>query len=101
MGTSRALRRTCLEEAPNLITYDRDETVVHFSKQPETSEETDAVQRATEVALRSRLEMTDAHVRPWAMSSFVVSSGVETSLKLNTRSKNSKRFLDYPPLRSE
>ena len=39
----------CLEEAPNLITYYRDETVVHFSKQPETSEETDAVQRAMEV----------------------------------------------------
>jgi ferredoxin len=39
----------CLEEAPNLITYNRDETAVHFSKQPETPEETDAAQRAMEV----------------------------------------------------
>ena len=36
VDTSCALRRICLEEAPNLITYNRDETVVHFFKQPET-----------------------------------------------------------------
>ena len=49
VDTSCALCRTCLEAAPNLITYNRDETVVHFFKQAETSEETDAVQRAMEV----------------------------------------------------
>jgi ferredoxin len=36
----------CLEEAPNLITYNRDESAVHFSKQPVTPEEIDAAQRA-------------------------------------------------------
>jgi len=39
----------CLEEAPNLITYNGDETAVHFSKQPETPEEIEAAQRALEV----------------------------------------------------
>jgi ferredoxin len=39
----------CLEEAPNLITYNRDETAVHFSKQPETPEETAAAQRTMQV----------------------------------------------------
>jgi ferredoxin len=39
----------CLEEAPNLITYNRDETAVHFFKQPETPEEIDAAQRAMDV----------------------------------------------------
>ena len=39
----------CLEEAPSLITYNRDETAVHFFKQPETPEETAAAQRAMEV----------------------------------------------------
>jgi ferredoxin len=43
---SCALCRLCLEEAPNLITYSRDESAVHFSKQPETPEEIDAAQRA-------------------------------------------------------
>ena len=38
-----------LEEAPNLITYNRDETAAHFFKQPETPEETAAAQRAMEV----------------------------------------------------
>src|SRR5437870_8499319 len=36
VDTSCALCRMCLEEAPNLITYNRDETAVHFFKQPET-----------------------------------------------------------------
>ena len=45
VDTSCALRPMCLEEAPNLITYNRDETAVHFSKQPETPEEIDAAQR--------------------------------------------------------
>jgi ferredoxin len=39
----------CLEEAPNLITYNHDETAVHFFEQPETPEETDAAQRAMDV----------------------------------------------------
>jgi ferredoxin len=39
----------CLEEAPNLITYTRDESAVHFFKEPETPEEIDAAQRAMEV----------------------------------------------------
>ena len=42
VDTSCALFRMCLEEAPNLITYNRDETAVHFFKQPETAEETAA-----------------------------------------------------------
>ena len=37
------------EEAPNLITYNRDETAVHFFKQPETPEQIEAAQRAMEV----------------------------------------------------
>jgi ferredoxin len=49
VDTSCALCRMCLEEAPNLITYNRDETAVHFFKQPETAEEGDAAQRAMEV----------------------------------------------------
>ncbi len=39
VDTSCALCRLCLEEAPNLITYNADETAVHFFKQPETPEE--------------------------------------------------------------
>jgi ferredoxin len=39
----------CLEEAPSLLTYNRDETAVHFSKQPETPEEMAAAQRAMDV----------------------------------------------------
>jgi len=39
----------CLEEASNLITYNRDETAVLFFKQPETPEEIAAAQRAMEV----------------------------------------------------
>jgi len=49
VDTSCALCRMCLEEAPNLITYNRDETAVHFLKQPETPEETAAALRAMEV----------------------------------------------------
>ena len=49
VDTSCALCRLCLEEAPNLITYTRDETAVDFSKQPETAEEVEAAQRAMEV----------------------------------------------------
>jgi ferredoxin len=49
VDTSCSLCRLCLEEAPNLITYTRDETAVHFSKQPETPEETAAALRAMEV----------------------------------------------------
>jgi len=46
---SCALCRMCLEEAPNLLNYTKDETAVHFLKQPETSEEMDAAQRAMDV----------------------------------------------------
>ena len=46
---SCALCRLCLEEAPNLLNYNRDETNVHFFKQPETPEEMDAAQRAMDV----------------------------------------------------
>jgi ferredoxin len=49
VDTSCALCRMCLEEAPNLITYNRDETAVHFFKQPETPEETAAAERAMNV----------------------------------------------------
>jgi ferredoxin len=49
VDTSCALCRMCLEEAPNLITYNRDETAVQFFKQPETPEESEAAQRAMEV----------------------------------------------------
>jgi ferredoxin len=49
VDTSCALCRMCLEEALNLITYNRDETAVHFFKQPETPEEIHAAQRAMEV----------------------------------------------------
>ena len=46
---SCALCRLCLEEAPNLLTYNRDETAVHFSKQPETPEELAAAESAMDV----------------------------------------------------
>jgi ferredoxin len=46
---SCALCRMCIEEAPNLLKYTKDETAVHFLKQPETSEEMDAAQRAMDV----------------------------------------------------
>jgi ferredoxin len=46
---SCALSRMCIEEAPNLLKYTKDETAVHFLKQPETSEEMDAAQRAMDV----------------------------------------------------
>jgi ferredoxin len=49
VDTSCALCRMCLGEAPNLITYNRDETAVHFFKQPKTPEENDAAQRAMDV----------------------------------------------------
>ncbi|HWH90889.1 MAG TPA: ferredoxin [Candidatus Binatia bacterium] len=60
---SCALCRLCLEEAPNLLTYNHDETADHFSKQPETPEEAAAAQGAMDVCLRSRLGMTDENLR--------------------------------------
>jgi hypothetical protein len=36
----------CLEEAPNLITYNRDETAAHFFKQTETPGAIAAARRA-------------------------------------------------------
>lgn len=41
--------RVCLEEAPKVLKYNRDETAVYFFKQPEGPEETAAAQRAMEV----------------------------------------------------
>ncbi|MEP6603358.1 MAG: ferredoxin [Spartobacteria bacterium] len=41
--------RVRLDEAPQLLKYNEDETVVHFHKQPEGDEETAAAQRALEV----------------------------------------------------
>jgi ferredoxin len=41
--------RVCLEEAPNLLKYNDDETYVYFYKQPENEEETGAAQRAMDV----------------------------------------------------
>jgi ferredoxin len=41
--------RVCLDEAPNLLKYNEDETAVYFFKQPEGDEETGAAQRALEV----------------------------------------------------
>ena len=49
VDTSCNLCRVCLEEAPNLIKYNDDETYVYFFKQPETPEETAAAQRALDV----------------------------------------------------
>jgi len=46
VDTSCALCRLCLEEAPALLAYNRDESAVHFSEQPETQEEMAAAQRA-------------------------------------------------------
>jgi ferredoxin len=63
VDTSCALCRLCLEEAPNLRTYNRDETAVHFFKQPETPEEIEALNGPWMFAPRSQLEMTDEHLR--------------------------------------
>ncbi len=41
--------RVCLDEAPNLLKYNDDETYVYFYKQPENEEETAAAQRALDV----------------------------------------------------
>jgi ferredoxin len=38
-----------MEEAPNLMKYNDDETHAYFFKQPETPEETAAAQRALDV----------------------------------------------------
>jgi ferredoxin len=47
--TSCALCRLCIEEAPNLLAYNSDETAIHFFKQPDTPEETASAQRAMDV----------------------------------------------------
>src|SRR3954469_3167681 len=41
--------RVCLDEAPNLLKYNDDETYVYFYKQPENEDETAAAQRALDV----------------------------------------------------
>jgi ferredoxin len=43
------LFRNCMEEAPDLMKYDDDETYAYFFKQPETPEETAAPPRALDV----------------------------------------------------
>jgi len=49
VDVSCTLCRLCLEEAPNLLKYNADETAVHFLKQPDTSEDMDAARRAMDV----------------------------------------------------
>jgi ferredoxin len=39
----------CLDEAPQLLKYNDDQTYVYFFKQPETPEENDAAQRALDI----------------------------------------------------
>ena len=41
--------RVCLDEAPQLLKYNDDETKVYFFKQPTNAEEEDAAQRAKDV----------------------------------------------------
>lgn len=49
VDTSCTLCRSCLEEAPNLLKVNDDETAVYFTKQPEGGNETGAAQRAMDV----------------------------------------------------
>jgi ferredoxin len=49
VDTTCTMCRTCLEEAPNLLKANEDETAVYFFKQPEGDAETAAAQRAMEV----------------------------------------------------
>ena len=49
VDTTCTMCRTCLEEAPNLLKTNDDETAVYFAKQPENDEETAAAQRSMEV----------------------------------------------------
>jgi ferredoxin len=49
MRSSCASKPPVLEKAPNLLAYNRDETAVHFSKQPESLEEMAAARRAMDV----------------------------------------------------
>ncbi|PYK29895.1 MAG: ferredoxin [Verrucomicrobia bacterium] len=49
VDTTCTMCRTCLEEAPNLLKVNDDETAVYFAKQPEGDAETAAAQRSMEV----------------------------------------------------
>ena len=49
VDTTCNLCRVCLDEAPNLMKYNDDQTYVYFFKQPETPDETAAAQRALDV----------------------------------------------------
>ena len=49
VDTTCTMCRTCLEEAPNLLKVNDDETAVYFAKQPEGDAEAAAAQRAMEV----------------------------------------------------
>jgi len=49
VDTTCSLCRVCLDEAPNLMKYNDDQTYVYFFKEPETPEETAAAQRALDV----------------------------------------------------
>ena len=49
VDTTCTMCRTCLEEAPNLLKTNEDETAVYFAKQPEGDVETAAAQRSMEV----------------------------------------------------
>ncbi|HST31605.1 MAG TPA: ferredoxin [Chthoniobacterales bacterium] len=49
VDTTCTMCRTCLEEAPNLLKVNDDETAAYFAKQPEGDAETAAAQRSMEV----------------------------------------------------
>jgi ferredoxin len=49
VDTTCTMCRMCLEEAPNLLKVNDDETAVYFLKQPEGDAETAAAQRSMEV----------------------------------------------------
>ena len=49
VDTTCTMCRMCLEEAPNLLKTNEDETAVYFFKQPEGDPEAAAAQRSMEV----------------------------------------------------
>jgi hypothetical protein len=63
VDTSCALCRMYLEEAPNLITYNRDETAVHFLNNPKRRRKPPLRTGPWKCALRSQSEMTDENLR--------------------------------------
>jgi ferredoxin len=49
VDTTCSLCRTCLEEAPHLLTVNKDETAVYFARQPQGDSESERAQHAMEV----------------------------------------------------